>query len=751
MADKKRLQYQGRAFSDKDLEDLPIKDVVYPYEEVNLSQNALSAEGLRKVIQLCSRCENLRILKLYKNDIGDEGAKALAAYIRKSETLEEIHLSHNRFTARGVEMLVAACEKARAKANAPMWLRLEQNEVASPDEVVHELRRHYSVCDRKDQNRCTNRYCKRDCKVHLPHFHFQRQENGEPDNRGPKRRWGGEAWEDAPQAEMEDEHAGKWRSGAWWNEEKQPEAWQGNDWEAEGPRKRWRGDEPEAHPAEDGDQDDERPAGPRVKVSSGIFQRAMAAATGSKKAASTEAGPDAGTGGGSVPSTPARPQKAVSQNVASRTLSQLGVIAGEQRRNKVRLTSAPHNDDASIKKEDDEEVEGSKRGSEEAMEDGPQASDDEAKVRKEKEHSRAKAVRDAPPQDERRADNRYGHRDSLAEQADRTDRIRGRMRSSPEKRIDRPYRSPIERRRGGRDAGRDGGRGGVGRESSQRHRRYDGDRRAEDARRRHSPADKPRRRHEEPRGRTRSRSRRRQQRTSPATRQREARELPENLRRRGGSPRRKEQASTATRPPSPEKETVRVHGERRRRRHSAADEPMVDTARVAEHSHQVAEKSGRTSRTGESRTNRDTAGDPAATAPGRPRREEKEEPKLLTKQEQFESREKAPLVATRPKAAPRRPASNAAAATSNATPRTNRAPNPPAAVAPVKKPQTSSSAATPAAPKAPATIPKAVVEAGDGNESEYTYTDASEYTYEEEIVEEEEEEEDAEEADDDQD
>lgn len=30
-------------------------------------RNRLSAEGLRKVLELCSRCEKLRILKLYKN------------------------------------------------------------------------------------------------------------------------------------------------------------------------------------------------------------------------------------------------------------------------------------------------------------------------------------------------------------------------------------------------------------------------------------------------------------------------------------------------------------------------------------------------------------------------------------------------------------------------------------------------------------------------------------------------------------
>eukprot|EP00435_Cladocopium_sp_Y103_P004132 s2765_g1.t1 len=34
-----RLDYQGRAFSDSDLQELPLKDVAYPYEEVNFSQS----------------------------------------------------------------------------------------------------------------------------------------------------------------------------------------------------------------------------------------------------------------------------------------------------------------------------------------------------------------------------------------------------------------------------------------------------------------------------------------------------------------------------------------------------------------------------------------------------------------------------------------------------------------------------------------------------------------------------------------
>ncbi|CAE7647507.1 unnamed protein product [Symbiodinium sp. CCMP2592] len=101
------------------------------------------------VLELCSRCEKLRVLKLYKNDINDDGAQALSRFVRKCYTLEELHLSHNRFTERGVELLVRAAEEARtqAKSSVPMWTRLEQNEVKNPDKVLEYLEKEYSALE----------------------------------------------------------------------------------------------------------------------------------------------------------------------------------------------------------------------------------------------------------------------------------------------------------------------------------------------------------------------------------------------------------------------------------------------------------------------------------------------------------------------------------------------------------------------------------------------------------------------------
>ncbi|CAE7775808.1 unnamed protein product [Symbiodinium sp. KB8] len=131
------------------------------------SRNRLSAEGLRKVLELCSRCEKLRVLKLYKNDINDDGAQALSRFVRKCYTLEELHLSHNRFTERGVELLVRAAEEARtqAKSSVPLWTRLEQNEVKNPDKVLEYLTKEYSVCGRKHRDLCSTKHCHYGAKV----------------------------------------------------------------------------------------------------------------------------------------------------------------------------------------------------------------------------------------------------------------------------------------------------------------------------------------------------------------------------------------------------------------------------------------------------------------------------------------------------------------------------------------------------------------------------------------------------------
>jgi len=188
------LNYSRRGFTDEDLNKLPVGKTSYAYEEVDFSQNELSSEGLTRVLEICSRCQRLRILKLFKNNIDDVGASKLAEFCKHCHTMEEIHLSHNRFTAKGAEVLTIACEDSRPRGAAPLWLRLEMNRIEAPKDVLRQLSNRYSVCGRDDQTLCTSRVCKDGKKVHLPFFHLQKghdsaSHQGKRDNNHSSGHW----------------------------------------------------------------------------------------------------------------------------------------------------------------------------------------------------------------------------------------------------------------------------------------------------------------------------------------------------------------------------------------------------------------------------------------------------------------------------------------------------------------------------------------------------------------------------------
>lgn len=219
-----KLNYAGRAFTDRDLDELPVRPVVYPYEEVDFSQNNLSVAGMRKVMELCRRCENLRVLKLYKNDIDDGGAAMIAKLLEECGTIEEIHLSHNRFSSYGVGLIVGAADWARPKGAYPLWLRLEKNWVEDPERAMRDMQQNFSVCFRKDRQRCTVRHCVNNCKVHLPHFHIQRTESA---GGGKSKSKGFAGWED--------DGGGAWNEASW----KRADRWDHADTRGRG-QKRWR-------------------------------------------------------------------------------------------------------------------------------------------------------------------------------------------------------------------------------------------------------------------------------------------------------------------------------------------------------------------------------------------------------------------------------------------------------------------------------------------------------------------------------
>jgi len=146
------------------------------YKEVDFSECNLTNDTLKVVLDICGRCAKLRILKLYRNNLDDKSAERLAEMLRKCPELEELHLSHNFFTADGVKRLVAAGESfSWEDKTQPLWLRLEQNSVVDPETICKDLEEEFSVCRRSDDKNCTVRMCVNKMKVHLPFFHLQRQ------------------------------------------------------------------------------------------------------------------------------------------------------------------------------------------------------------------------------------------------------------------------------------------------------------------------------------------------------------------------------------------------------------------------------------------------------------------------------------------------------------------------------------------------------------------------------------------------
>jgi len=67
-----------------------LKQATLPYEEVDFSQSQTSLQGdaLRLVVNICRRCPKLRVLKLFKNDINDQGAETIADMLSQKPEID---------------------------------------------------------------------------------------------------------------------------------------------------------------------------------------------------------------------------------------------------------------------------------------------------------------------------------------------------------------------------------------------------------------------------------------------------------------------------------------------------------------------------------------------------------------------------------------------------------------------------------------------------------------------------------------
>ena len=59
---------------------------------------------------ICERCPQLRVLKVYNNKIDDEGVGELERIFQNCPGIEELHLSHNSLTTKGVEAIVQTAD-----------------------------------------------------------------------------------------------------------------------------------------------------------------------------------------------------------------------------------------------------------------------------------------------------------------------------------------------------------------------------------------------------------------------------------------------------------------------------------------------------------------------------------------------------------------------------------------------------------------------------------------------------------------
>eukprot|EP00929_Paragymnodinium_shiwhaense_P004718 TRINITY_DN10584_c0_g1_i2.p1 TRINITY_DN10584_c0_g1~~TRINITY_DN10584_c0_g1_i2.p1 ORF type:complete len:935 (-),score=259.96 TRINITY_DN10584_c0_g1_i2:66-2870(-) len=160
------------------------------FQELDLSENLLSWRCCKSVVDVGLQCTDLRVVKLFRNQLSDQAVGPLCRLVEHCRSLEQLHLSYNRFTSKGASDIILAVQKGRAPRRAEegsrfktLWLRLEYNRIQKPTELLQELREDKKVdfCEARDALKCGPRTCKRCSLVHLPYFSKQESaaNNGE--------------------------------------------------------------------------------------------------------------------------------------------------------------------------------------------------------------------------------------------------------------------------------------------------------------------------------------------------------------------------------------------------------------------------------------------------------------------------------------------------------------------------------------------------------------------------------------------
>ncbi|ANQ06012.1 Uncharacterized protein PCOAH_00003510 [Plasmodium coatneyi] len=170
---KKLLRYVDICLNNKALHDSHIVELVkilkkyikvvynnYYCLNIDLSENYITCTGLKTLLKfILSYSENVgvHILKLYKNNIKDDGVSLIKqlVYVQKIP-MEELHLSHNFVQDNTCKELLLSFVQAKKENNyvypryekyqnsykhlqIPVWIRLEYNCIQNPKEILKEV------------------------------------------------------------------------------------------------------------------------------------------------------------------------------------------------------------------------------------------------------------------------------------------------------------------------------------------------------------------------------------------------------------------------------------------------------------------------------------------------------------------------------------------------------------------------------------------------------------------------------------
>lgn len=168
-----RRDFAKRGVRDEDLPTIVAKsDIHEGLTSLDFSRNRLTAAGLECLLKSCT-FTSLRVVKLYKNALGDDAAVSLTALCHSSPGLMEMHLSHNSFTSVGAKAIVdAALSAEKLQGLPPLWLRLERNRVEEAPALLERWQsQRRSICSVTES--CRRPSCCLGMRVHLPHFTAQ--------------------------------------------------------------------------------------------------------------------------------------------------------------------------------------------------------------------------------------------------------------------------------------------------------------------------------------------------------------------------------------------------------------------------------------------------------------------------------------------------------------------------------------------------------------------------------------------------